>query len=272
MILSDLVRNRIQYLKQLIEKKAFSLSGAPLGYLEIKPQGQKVYFDYCFTTEEGRKKKYMRVSDPDDQALVRAVAQRDYDKTIVRFAEKELKLLERLDILYEKGEIENVYSMINKARQPLVTPIRLTDEQYADWWQAQELRKAVILPEVTTFETERGEKVRSKSEVFIADTLKRRNRKYHYEVAVTVTDHLTSRKRIVYPDFYVLNPHTRKAYYWEHFGKCDDPGYVNRNLNKLIDYRSVGIIPGVNLIMTFETKQIPFSPKAAEDVIDVFLV
>ena len=272
MILSDLVKNRIQYLKQLIDKKTFSLSGAPSGYLEIKPQGQRVYFDYCYMTEAGRTKRYMRVTDPDDQALIRAVAQRDYDRIIVRLAEKELKQLERLDALYEKGEIESVYGMINKARQPLVTPIRLPDDQYADWWQEQKLKKAVIPPEVMTFETERGEKVRSKSEVFIANTLRQRDRKYHYEIAVTVTDHLTGRKRTVYPDFYVLNPRTRKAYYWEHLGKCDDPDYVNRNLNKLIDYRRAGIISGVNLIMTFETKEFPFSPEMADEVINTYLI
>ena len=233
-----LVMNRISFLKQKINKIEASAQKAPLGHLEIKHQKGRVYYYHCRESNGKRVRKYLRLSDLRDQALARALAQRDYDKKVIKCAKEELKILIKLEKFYAKGCAEDIYEQISKARQALVTPIRLTDEQYAEKWQAQELRKAVIPPEVMTFDTEGGEKVRSKSEVFIANTLRRRGRRYHYECAVEVIDHLTGRKRTVYPDFYVLNPRTRKAYYWEHFGRCDDPDYVNRNLNKLIDYRS----------------------------------
>ena len=259
--------DRINYLQMLIKNTTRSLKKAPQGSLRVNAKGEIFYYDYFF---QGKRRR-LKTRSKRDQALARALAQRDYDKKVLKGAQEELKIIEKLEKFYAKGCAEDIYEQMSKARQALVTPIRLTDEQYAEKWQAQELRKVVIPPEVMTFDTEGGEEVRSKSEVFIANTLRRRGRRYHYECAVEVIDHLTGRKRTVYPDFYVLNPRTRKTYYWEHFGRCDDPDYVNRNLNKLIDYRSAGIVPGVNLIMTFETKQNPIPPKVIEDVIDSYL-
>ncbi|MEE3440399.1 MAG: hypothetical protein VZR07_10670, partial [Ruminococcus sp.] len=52
------------------------------------------------------------------------------------------------------------------------------------------------------FETQRGEIVRSKSEVIIADALYYANIPYHYEKPIKVGD------RVIYPDFTVLNVKT----------------------------------------------------------------
>ena len=258
---------RIEALQKMISIKEKRIQKSPPGRIQVNPKDGHIYYDYI---HQGLRR--LKAHSKQDMVLARALTQRDYDIKVLKRAEKEIRLLKMLESFYAGTCAEDVYETLGKARRDLIEPIRLTDEQYAEKWQAQVLRKAVIPPEVETFETERGEKVRSKSEVFIANTLRQRKRKYHYECAVTVTDHLTGRKRTVYPDFYVLNPHTRKAYYWELFGKCDDPDYVNRNINKLIDYRSAGIISGVNLIMTFKTKEIPFSPKMAENVINAFLM
>ena len=96
--------------------------------------------------------------------------------------------------------------------------------------------------------------------------------RYHYECAVETIDHLTGMPRTRYPDFYVLNTRTRRAYYYEHFGKCDDPDYVNDNLNKLIDYANAGIVAGINLIMTFETRQTPLTPEGVEALVENYLM
>lgn len=70
------------------------------------------------------------------------------------------------------------------------------------------------------FQTARGEKVRSKSEVMIADTLQRFGVPYKYEYPLKL------RKFTAYPDFYCLNLRTRKEYYWEHFGMMDNVEYA----------------------------------------------
>lgn len=84
---------------------------------------------------------------------------------------------------------------------------------------------------------------------------------------VQLIDHLTGLPRTVYPDFFVLNTRTRKAYLWEHFGKMGDPEYVCDNLNKLIDYSNAGYIVGKNLILTMESLECPLTPEIIETVI-----
>ena len=96
------------------------------------------------------------------------------------------------------------------------------------------------------FKTKRGEYVRSKSELIIADRLFDAGIPYHYEVAC-------ERKKwiISYPDFLVLNPRTKKEYYWEHFGMMGDPTYLEQTLGKIEKYARYGITLGNNLIATF---------------------
>ena len=264
----QIIKDRISELQNYIEKQRIELKNAPHGRIKLNRKGSRDYFDFI----DGARRRRLSVRNDQDQALARAIAQRDYDMTVMKRAEEELGLLKKLEEVYQGGCAEDIYQKINEPRRGLIVPVELTDKQFAEKWQAQMLQKAEIPKEVTTFKTERGEKVRSKSEVFIADTLRRNDRKYHYECAVKVINHLTGEPRILYPDFYVLNPRTRKAYYWEHFGKCDDADYVNRNLNKLIDYQSAGIVLGRNLIMTFETKTIPFTPEMADEVIREYLM
>ena len=57
------------------------------------------------------------------------------------------------------------------------------------------------------------------------------------------------------PDFTFRDPKTGTFYWYEHFGKMDDPDYVRDNLPRLITYAKYGIIPGINLVLTFETKE-----------------
>ena len=275
MILKRLVAKRKEYLEQVITDKEFALRAAPEGGMEIWRRKDRVYYNYKPASQGGskeEKRSYLKLTDQKDRALVCAIAQRDYDREVLKLARGEEKIIARLAKLYGNGPCEDVYSKLHPARRELVEPIRLTDEQYADNWQAQELPGSTPSREEAPFLTERGERVRSKSELLIANTLHKHGIRYHYECAVETIDHLTGMPRTRFPDFYLLNARTRRAYYYEHFGKCDDPDYVNDNLNKLIDYENVGIIAGVNLIMTFETRQTPLTPAIVEAFVKNYLL
>ena len=70
-----------------------------------------------------------------------------------------------------------------------------------------------------------------------------------------------------YPDFTILHPSTGKIYYWEHFGMMDDAAYAKNTCFKLQTYTSHGIIPSINLITTYETKEFPLSSDSIEKII-----
>ncbi len=100
--------------------------------------------------------------------------------------------------------------------------------------------------------------VRSKSEVFIDIVLSQNNIPYRYE------NELLLDGKQFYPDFTLLNPVTKELIYWEHLGLMSNHDYVRMCFNKLRTYHQHGITPGVNLILTFESTNNPFSFTDAE--------
>lgn len=76
----------------------------------------------------------------------------------------------------------------------------------------------------------------------------------------------------VYPDFTIRHPKTGKFYYWEHFGKMDDPHYVKTTLSKLELYISNDIFPSINLITTYETNNNPLDIEMVENIIQYYFL
>ena len=76
----------------------------------------------------------------------------------------------------------------------------------------------------------------------------------------------------IYPDFTILHPHTGKIYYWEHFGMMDDANYAKNTCFKLQTYTTHGIIPSINLITTYETKEHPLSSDFIEKIIQHYFL
>ncbi len=85
--------------------------------------------------------------------------------------------------------------------------------------------------------TSRGEMVRSKSEVIIADHLANKGVEYGYEQPLTI-DGVTK-----YPDFTVEDAESGETFYWEHCGMLQVPSYRRRWEEKLSWYKANGIAP-----------------------------
>lgn len=162
---------------------------------------------------------------------------------------------------------EEIYEHLHEERQKLVLPIIKTDEEYIRAWENIEFRGKEIDEKTPEIYTTKGERVRSKSEVIIADALKREGIPYRYEYPVFLK-HLGE----VYPDFTVLNVRERKEIYWEHLGMMDDIDYVEYALKKMEAYEANGIFAGENLILTYETKKNPLNPKTVTRMIKRYLL
>ena len=85
--------------------------------------------------------------------------------------------------------------------------------------------------------TARGEMVRSKSEVIIADHLANNGVDYSYEQPLTI-EGVTK-----YPDFTIEDMESGSAFYWEHCGMLHVPSYKRRWNEKLGWYRTHDILP-----------------------------
>jgi ATP-dependent exoDNAse (exonuclease V) alpha subunit len=95
-----------------------------------------------------------------------------------------------------------------------------------------------FLEEGLIHRTERGDLVRSKSELVIADKLHARGINYAYEQPLTL-----SGGRVRYPDFTITDHARGVTFYWEHLGMLDDPGYRSRWERKRAEYIAAGITP-----------------------------
>lgn len=108
--------------------------------------------------------------------------------------------------------------------------------------------------------------LRSKSEVLIDMVLRKYHIPFRYECELVLND------TIIFPDFTIRHPHTGEYYYWEHFGLMDSLSYTDRTVSKLRLYTSNGIVPGNNLITTYETKNIPLTIQTIEKTIEFYFL
>ena len=121
------------------------------------------------------------------------------------------------------------------------------------------------------FRTSNGEMVRSKSELIIAEALKALKVPYIYERPFRA--YMTGYgKANIFPDFTCFNKRTGKTYYWEHLGLMDNPEYASKNMRKILDYSKEGVYPGTELILSFETADVPLSTEYIRALIRKYLL
>ena len=95
-----------------------------------------------------------------------------------------------------------------------------------------------FLEEGLIHRTERGDLVRSKSELVIADKLHARGIDYAYEQPLVLPNGRTR-----YPDFTIADHARGVTFYWEHLGMLDDQGYKARWEDKRAEYLGCNIKP-----------------------------
>ncbi len=218
---------------------------APKGTLKASKSNGTV--QYYLVNEDTKKPKYISV---DNKGLIKALAQKEYDKKFLKAAGEEKRKIRNIIDNVSKLDLQDVYSNINQNKRSLITSYVLSDEQFLEQWLNVEYKGKKISEDVPLIITERGERVRSKSEKIIADKLYNMGIPYRYEYPLKLTG-----VGVVYPDFTLLNMNTRKEIYMEHFGMMDDADYSIKAINRIEWYEMNGIYMGENLIVTFETSK-----------------
>jgi len=112
--------------------------------------------------------------------------------------------------------------------------------------------------------TVRGELVRSKSEVIIANALHYHGLDYVYEPELVLEG------KVKRPDFKVVDDDTGEEWYWEHCGMMDDPKYRKRWEDKKAFYKKNGIEEGKNLIVTYDENGALDSQRVEDIIQEIF--
>ena len=156
------------------------------------------------------------------------------------------------------------YLDANPGLAKLVLPNINTLNADLKFWESEDYYSDAGYPEALLYKTIKGHRVRSKSEVIIADALYKSGIPYRYEW----TRYFRGKK--LSPDFTLRDPQTGKIIIWEHAGLMDDPDYVMTLANKLILYAEAGYRLGDNLIITMETREHPLDSSYVQEIIDRF--
>lgn len=232
-------------LEKIIKNIQIRLSSAPEGTLRLSHSNS--YLQYYHCTNENKLGQYIGKGNDE---LIQRLAQKSYDEKVLSLAEKRLNQIKKLLKDYEDDEIEQIFQKEHKVRQKLIQPVEPTWEQRVNQWKSIEYQGKGFSEDIPVILTERGERVRSKSEKIMADYFYRHGIEYKYECPIYLKG-----IGIVYPDFTFLSKKIGKEVYWEHNGMVDEPLYARNMVRKIDAYESNGIFPGERLILTFETEQ-----------------
>lgn len=271
-------QKEINRLEKMLKGIDMFLSVAPEGYLKWQNKNGKTYYyqqymqdvpmiaDKTMDTEnfDKWKRKYIRKRDI---GIVAALAQKHYYSSVKPLVQKQLKELKQFVNKYPKENLEEIYEALSVERKRFVKPLQVSVKQKIIQWEAEVYEKNTKYSENLKFETDQGELVRSKSEVIIANLLYQNQNHilYKYERPLEMT--IEGRSKIVYPDFTILSKRTGKIIYWEHAGRMDDPYYVNDFVKKMNTYVTNGLLPGKDVILTYETQNNPLEISAVKRMI-----
>ena len=260
-IIEELQKEKDQ-LSTVIRDTERRLKTAPEGQIRVVKH-RKGYQFYLREQPSDTSGIYIPVSEK-QKAI--ALIQKKYDQQILTAAQKQLTAIAKFLKEYQPGILKNIYELLPEVRKENIKPVEISDREYVEKWLSAEYPRKEFSEETPEHYTSNGERVRSKSEVMIADALRQAGIPYRYECPLELG------QTTVHPDFTILRTSDRKLIYWEHLGMMDDPDYCRKAFQKLRKYEANGIYPGVNLIITMETAAFPINLSIIKSMIRTFCI
>ena len=194
------------------------------------------------------------------------MAHKKYLTSLIQDLEKEQKAL-TMYLNHHSNVMQSDFLLSKHPEyQELLSQNHLSLSKEISDWMASPYNSNTSHPESLIHKGIANTYLRSKSEILIDMVLRNYNIPFRYEYSLEMNN------SIIYPDFTIRHPHTGEFYYWEHFGLMGSISYTENAVSKLRLYTSNGIIPGINLITTYETRNNPLSIQTIEKTIDFYFL
>ena len=231
------------YNEDQIKKLTAALKKFPPGRLRCyKNNGSVRYVLLC----EGKKPRTISKKNGD---LIKVMAKKAVFEARKKDCEASLKLCRKaLEILERQP-----HAMEKLLADPNICALLAGQDPQADLfaWQYEPYEKNPNYPENLKIPTEAGIYVRSKDEALCVSAILEAGIPFRYE------QKLTLKGGVIYPDFTLLDPKSRRVIIMELFGMMDDPGYARKSGRKLALYFENGYMPGYDLLCFFASPEMP---------------
>ncbi len=253
------------------KKVDFLLESVPEGGLTYQTKKGHVYY-YLQNKKSGTgewEKKYIKKKDYE---FARRLAEKEYLECVKKLLQDQLRALNNFKVSYDDTALDRIYNELPEERKQLIEPLTGSVQSRIRAWEEEKYQPYDAYPEHKIYETDRGEMVRSKSEVIIANLLHqhRKDLDYKYERPLMLRTK-NGAEITVHPDFTIINRNTGKIYYYEHAGKMDDSKYVLDFVRKIDLYTANDILQGRNLLITYEAASAPLTLQSVRKIIAVIL-
>lgn len=243
----------LDQLEKSVRKNKRYIGAVPEGRLRITLcRGN---YQYHFKPAGEKKERYIPKSQND---VVRKIAQNGYDEKMLKQIQQTRNTIDRFLKDYNPAAEKEIYEKMGGGRKELINPAILPTEEFIEKWYRDYPGSQNCYYEEGKYITDRGERVRSKSEVLLANLFYGKGIPYQYEA------NLPLHGRDYYPDFLLLHVEKRKMAIWEHFGLMDSEDYVQKNMKKLEEYERAGYQVGVDVLFSMEFAGGPFDIREAE--------
>ena len=261
-------QKKVKELQSLISQIEQNLEGRISGSLRVSMSAGHPRYYQQFPKEEGKEKEshYLKAEDLD---VARQLAQQEYEEQLLRLAKKQLRNAMANLTEYDEQPMRSLFQNMHEARKLLVSPLVDDDETYVAKWLSRQYSPGPFAEDAPELYANSGIRVRSKSEIIIADTYSRLKIPNLYECPIKLRSE--GRFITVRPDFTLLNVRTREQFIHEHFGMIDNPQYADQFIRKIELYEKNGIFPGKNLLVTWESSMHPLNAQQIEMLIKEYL-
>lgn len=218
----------------------------------------KRYFGIRENRNGIKKETYISADNP----LISEVANSQFSKTalsqittIGKYAEKLTDSIQKLNTI-QRSYYHKYGPALNKAFYP--------NEIRAQEWAKESYETNTHHYENEIFyESKKGDLVRSRAELFIADMLFSMKISYRYECKLDLND------GIIFPNFTIMHPENGEIFFLEYFGMMSNPTYAQACIRKINRYANNGICLGDKLLAAFESAEQPLNTVALRKMIEI---
>ena len=237
------LKNRLTEIEKRLEFVRCELDICCKGRLTEEKSGEHIHYIQSINANGKRIRKGISRQPEVIQSLIRRqIFEKEEESLLVeqKMIKKCFEKLKPFDMDNEIAKLRSVCPDLDE--KTIFDALYLTADKD---WQNESYELSNYKPEMRRHVTSRGLKVRSKSEVLIAEKLYEHNIPFHYE-EVLHFDSIT-----LIPDF-TIRRSDGKLFIWEHEGMTNVQEYIEWQNHKGRLYASKGIVPWDNLIVTYD--------------------